>query len=284
MFTRLVETLTGLRKLDALVANAERAASPAGIFGRALDAAGISTIIAPDDLARVPRTGPLIVVANHPTGFAEGLGVPALIEAVRGDGMALAHGWFRRWPSLAARMFLVDPQARGDDRASNAQGIRSAARWLRNGGSLTMFPAAEVARPARPWTKPEELPWHSGLAHLVRMSRATVVPVHVTGRTGWAHRLLSAIHPRLGVLALAHELISRRGQSLTVRVGLPIPVEQVLAEGSPDAVAARCRAAVMELTKAGSHSRSPATRSPRAQRCSPSSIDTTVIGDTATGS
>ena len=249
MLTNFFEKILGLDKLDAGVTRAEAASRPAGIFARTQAAAGIEVDVTPADLARIPSTGPVIVVSNHPTGFSEGLVVPALLESVRNDGMAMAHSWLGRWPALASRMFLVNPQARGAGRAENIPAVRAAVRWLQSGKSFVMFPSARVARPRRPGLTPEELPWLPGLARLVRLTGATVVPLHVSGRSGRLHQFLAGTHPRLGTLALAREMNSHRDKTMTVRVGRPISAERFLAGGSPARVVDDCRELVLGLAE-----------------------------------
>src|SRR5918996_5291384 len=52
---------------------------------RALDALDVRVDVAETELARVPRDGPLVVVANHPFGAVDGLALASLLRRLRGD-------------------------------------------------------------------------------------------------------------------------------------------------------------------------------------------------------
>jgi putative hemolysin len=72
-------------------------------------------------------------------------------------------------------------------------------------------------------------PVSTGVARLARISRATVLPVHVEARNGLLFHILAAIHPRVGALLLGRELLAKRFRSFRVRIGRPIPTEEIRA-------------------------------------------------------
>lgn len=248
MLNRIIEDLLNLPLIDAVVSNAESRKGPGGIFRKLLETADIRTGISANDLAGIPRTGPLIVVANHPTGFAEGVAIPAVLDSIRSDVTVMGHTYFKRWPALASRMVLVNPQASGSARSANATSLKDAAKILRNGECLMMFPGAEVARPQSKFLKSDELPWRAGLANLVRLSGASVLPVHVSGNNGLMFRLLSRMHPRLGALLLCREFLNQRGGCLRLSVGQPIPPSKFREADSPTEAASMCREIVLGLS------------------------------------
>jgi putative hemolysin len=201
--------------------------------------------------SRIPAAGPLIVVANHPTGAMEGLVLPAILDSIRPDAKTLAHVWFGRCAELARSMFLVDPAAEGRARATTRAALANAVRWVREGGSLLLFPAGEVARYDPQRRRVCDPAWRSGVARIVRATRATVLPVRVEARNGPAYHLLSMIHKRLGVLWLMRELLAKRGTTMRVRIGRPIPFAELAAEKGDDALTARLRQSVDALEPRG---------------------------------
>jgi putative hemolysin len=195
----------------------------------------ITPIVSAADREKIPRSGPLVVVANHPTGGMDGILLSSLLLSVRRDVRMLAHVWFKRFPDLAEHMIFVDPTAGGSARA-NARGVTSAVRWVKDGGALLVYPAGTVSffRPG-PWAV-TDAPWQPICALLLRASRATTLPVHMDGRNGLLFHALCNVHPRLGVLRLPHELVNKRGKSLAISIGEPITYEQIPSDGGAPAV------------------------------------------------
>ena len=75
----------------------------------ALTSLGITVRLPSSDLARIPLTGPLVVVANHPFGGADGLALLALLRRVRPDVKLLANHFLGVVPELRDSLILVDP-------------------------------------------------------------------------------------------------------------------------------------------------------------------------------
>lgn len=254
MLKEILEKIIGMNKLDSLLARAERDGTSDSIFSNIVEANGNSATLSSRDIEKIPVDGPLIVVANHPSGFAEGLLIPALIDRVRRDQKTLAHCWFSRWSSLAGRMILVDPTAKGAGKYGKATAMKAATRWLREGKSLVMFPAGEVAH-ARPFSwQAEEQPWKFGLAHLVRLSGATVLPAYFEACNSRFFNFLSWIHPRLGILALNHEFLAKKGQRFVVRIGSPLKGDDFQFIRDPEMIVNLSRQAVEAVGKVSPHS------------------------------
>lgn len=256
----LSEALTRLLGLAALDRIAELRGEECGsrsIFQLTGQRLGVVLKFSGKDAARIPTDGPVIAYANHPTGAAEGVLLPAILDAVRPDVKVLAHTWFQRWPELARRMILIDPQAVGANRATKTRALKSAVRWVREGHLLFLFPAGEVARRPARYDQATDVEWHSGLANLVRLTHATVLPIYVSGRNSWLYYLLSALHPRLGALLLGREVLNKRGSGLQVCVGRPIRYRDLPPSRSAEELTAHLRQAVEDLapyTPRGGHS------------------------------
>jgi len=192
-------------------------------FRNAADGLGVRIEMTAADRSKLPRSGAVVCIANHPTGFREGIGLGAVLEGVRPDSRTLSHEWFRRFPKMAAGMFLVDPHSRCARARRAASGtVRDAAAHVRSGGMLTVYPAGEVARYDFRNRRVSDPEWRSGVARIVRKTRATVIPIHIEGRNSKLFYLLSAIHPRLGAALLMRETLAQRGKTLRVTVGDPI--------------------------------------------------------------
>ncbi len=122
---------------------------------------------------RCPRTGPLIIVANH-----LGLLDPAPIAvAVRRPMRILAKSEVFGWPLVGgmARWARIVPVRRG---ASDREALRRLEAVLAQGGCILLQPEGTYAKPPHPAGL---LPFKTGAAFLAARSGATVLPIALTG-------------------------------------------------------------------------------------------------------
>src|SRR5262252_4261248 len=93
---------------------------------RALSALQIRVDTNDHSLTRVPSTGPLIVMANHPHGVMDGLALAGVLEGIRPDTRILANRLLARIPEMQERCFFVDPFGGADAAARSRAGLRAA--------------------------------------------------------------------------------------------------------------------------------------------------------------
>ena len=252
MINSLMTKLIDLEAFDRLVGTAESRTGADSIFAKVRDEIGIRTRIEGLGFESIPHSGPLVVVANHPTGFAEGVAIPALLDARRDDVFVMGHTFFERWPSLAKRMVLVEPQSGKGDHAGNGRAVVRAARRIRNGSCMLMFPAGSVARPRSFSLEPKEGVWHKGLANIVRLSGAAILPIHVAGSPSLLFRAVTSLHPRLGVPLLFREALRANRETMKVNVGSIITAEEFLDFGPAAQAVGRVRMLLNSLCECAS--------------------------------
>jgi putative hemolysin len=183
-----------------------------GVFARFLDELDVRWQCSPEDMARVPRSGPVVVVANHPFGLVEGMTLGALLAQVRPDAKFLANSLLAGIPGTEEYLIPVDPF--GGAEKANWRGVRRSIEWLEQGGLLVTFPAGEVAALKLPHVKIAEPEWNARIARLIRITGASAVPVFFHGGNSAAFHLAGLIHPRLRTALLPHELLNKKGQTI----------------------------------------------------------------------
>lgn len=191
--------------------------------------------IEPSDVERIPKSGPCVVVANHPFGLLEGFILVSVLERIRQDYRIVANTLLASTPALHERVIFVNPFEDANAQ-ENSKSLRASIECLRNGGLLVMFPAGEVAHFNWNERAVADPVWNTSAARLARKIGCPAVPMFFKGANSIPFHMLGAIHPRLRTLHLARELVKKRKQVIEVRIGSPI-VASVL-NAYPDAEAA----------------------------------------------
>lgn len=201
---------------------------------KVLDALNVKCQIAQAELDQVPRTGPLVVVANHPFGGLEGLMLEAILRRVRPDVKLLANYMLGMIPDLRPSLFLVDPFGRADSARKNMASMKAAMRWVQDGHALGVFPSGEVSHFSLKVGHVVEGPWNAQAARIAQKAGATVVCVYFEGRNSNLFHILGLVNRNLRTVMLPREMLRKRHGSVLVRVGAPVAAERVAAFGDAD--------------------------------------------------
>jgi len=184
------------------------------------------------DTARIPTTGPVVVVANHPFGMLDGAVLAVLLTRVRPDVKVMTNYLLRDVPELVRHCIFVNP-FRIDRAVSagsfdvNRRAVREALAWLRQGGMLAIFPAGEVSHWQFPHAEIADPAWNDTAARLIRRTGAAALPVYFCGRNSVGFHLFGMIHPRLRTAFLLQEFLHQEGRTVEVRVGSEIPGDSI---------------------------------------------------------
>ncbi len=198
----------------------------------ALQALNITYALADADLARIPKTGPVLVVANHPFGLLEGLILCAELPRVRPDVKVMANALLGMVPQLHQTMIFVDILSGKDAARKNIRPLGEAVQWLtKKQGLMAMFPSGTVS--SWDWKQGSivDQTWNDCAARLAKKSGATVVPLYFEGNNSLPFYLAGMIHPSLRTLRMPAELANKMGTSVRMRIGCPIGPEELASIG-----------------------------------------------------
>ena len=192
-------------------------------FDVALNVHGATYEVNREQVERIPREGPVVVVANHVFGGLDALILCHLLTGIRDDAKAFANSLLSRMPEAHPWLILVDPFGGGDAARHNMAPLKEAMRWLDRGGMLGAFPSGEVAHFSLRERMVREGPWFRQIGRLIKRSKATVVPVYFHGRNSALFQAAGMLSPRLRTAMLPRELMNKTSSNIHLTVGNPIP-------------------------------------------------------------
>lgn len=211
------------------------------VFSRFLDALGIRLELDTADLRHIPRTGPVLIAANHPHGLLDGLVLGAILCQVRPEFRILANSLLHAVSDIAPFILPVDPFGGGRNVHENGRSLRAAFRLLKQGGALVVFPAGEVSTFQPHLRGIADPAWSSGLFELAFRTNAPVVPVFLHGHNGLGFHVAGMVHPMLRTALLGRELVNKRMRRIAVSIGRRIPAERLHGQGGVEQAAAYVR-------------------------------------------
>ncbi|MDA9855180.1 lysophospholipid acyltransferase family protein [Paracoccaceae bacterium] len=225
---KLMENTTGRLRLIKRARGYEQEVANGRDFWQVMvERYGLSLDIVAGDLSKIPTSGPLIMIANHPYGILDGLMMGHILSSVRGDFRILANTVFRKSADLQRVVLPISFDETKDAVRENLATRKNALAYLADGGAIGVFPGGTVSTAATPFAQPMDPGWRSFTARMISKSNATVLPVYFEGQTSRMFQLASHLHNTLRMGLLIKEFKKRIDTPVRVVVGDPITQEDL---------------------------------------------------------
>ncbi|HDR2841774.1 TPA: lysophospholipid acyltransferase family protein [Enterobacter sichuanensis] len=196
------------------------------------------------DLEQIPEHGPLVIIANHPTGTLDGLALLYAVSRVRRDVKVVTNRMLTHLEPLSSLFIPVDNMGGRTAKTSLVQ----MEQHLQNAGVLIFFPAGEVSRPTRKGIRDKK--WHPGFIKLAGKLRVPLLPVHIQAHNSLLFYASTLLSPTLSMLLLMQQMFRRRHSQLPIKIGQQIAWHHWhSATLSSREMAEQCRQHVMRLGK-----------------------------------
>ncbi|GJK14641.1 TPA: GNAT family N-acyltransferase [Enterobacter roggenkampii] len=196
------------------------------------------------DLEQIPEHGPLVIIANHPTGSLDGLALLYAVSRVRRDVKVVTNRMLTHLEPLSSLFIPVDNMGGRTAKSSLVQ----MEQHLQNAGVLIFFPAGEVSRPTRKGIRDKK--WQSGFIKLAGKLRVPLLPVHIQAHNSLLFYASTLVSPTLSMLLLMQQMFRRRHSQLPIKIGQQIAWHHWhSANLSSREMAEQCRQHVMRLGK-----------------------------------
>ncbi|MEM7218300.1 MAG: lysophospholipid acyltransferase family protein [Pseudomonadota bacterium] len=199
-------------------------------FSEALAAGNVTLDYDERQLAKVPASGPVVFIANHPFGVMDGVAFCQLALRSRGNFRIMIHALLCQDRDLLPYFLPIDFSGEKAALKTNIASKRVALDTLREDIPVLIFPAGGVSTLDRfGFGELHDLPWTTFAAKLIQQSNATVVPCFFHGRNSRLFHVLSHVSEPLRLALLVHEIRNKFGTRLRVDIGDPIGPEALQA-------------------------------------------------------
>ena len=226
---RTMEWLTGKITLLRLIREYERGERTLGqaFWGRALELLDIPLTTPPEQIAQIPKTGPVVIVANHPHGLVDGMVLAELVGRVRTDYKILTRAILTGADEVDPFVIPVPFPHEADARERNLEMRKRAMSHLKGGGVVVIFPSGAVANSETFFGPAEEAEWNPFTAKMIQRSGATVLPIRFPGQNSRAYQIASLVSPTIRQGLLLYEIRHALNRPQLPHVGAPISESEI---------------------------------------------------------
>lgn len=229
LLIRAVERMTGQPYLKQLYDEHRTAPLPGESFWQAaIRNLELKIDYNHDALMKLPKTGPLVIVANHPFGVLDGLIISYLASLVRDDFLVLTNSVLYQAEEVRAHLLPIDFAETKEALTTNLKTRAAAKKHLLGGGCLVIFPAGGASTVPKPWSKRAiDLEWKTFSASLIVGAKAPVAPIYFAGQNSRLFQIASHISMTFRLSLFFKEVYDKIGSEIQIRVGETIPYEEL---------------------------------------------------------
>ena len=251
VFIGFIENLLGRRKLiNRAIRYAQSSIYASDFWTFFTEAFGLKIKVVKGSLDSIPKSGPLIIVSNHPFGVLDGLILGKILADTRPDFRILAHKIFEGVEELDAVILPVNFEG---SRSANQQNIKirqDALAFLKNGGAIGVFPAGTVSTASRKGAPVSDTIWRNFTAKLIKKTDVKVVPILFLGSNSQIFQWVSRLSYTLRSAMFINEFKRKIDNTVGIVIGEPLDREKILEFGVNSA-------AIMEGLRSATYALSP---------------------------
>jgi len=220
---RTVENATGRIRVMRQVRGYDKAMADGQVFWDVVpNLCGLSLDIVSGSLDNIPKTGPVVMLSNHPYGILDGLMLGHIMSQSRGDFKILAHKVFSKAQDLDEVILPISFDETREATAMNLNTRKLALDYLGEGGAVGIFPGGSVSSPRRVFGRPMDPKWRTFSAKMIAKSDATVVPIFFDGYNSRRFQMFGKVNRTIRTALLINEFKRRLNAPVRVAIGDPL--------------------------------------------------------------
>lgn len=195
-------------------------------------------------LEHLPETGACILIANHPTGLADGIAVFEAIKKRRPDHIYLANAdAFRVIPKCEDIVIPVEWVLAKRSVGKTRETLSKTRAAFKANRCVVIFPSGKLA--SLSWRGLIDKDWESSAAMLARKYKVPIIPLQIKAMNSMLYYFFSKTNGELRDITLFRELLNKKGQKFKLKFGPGIDPETL--PKNADAATAHIRSIVENL-------------------------------------
>ena len=173
--------------------------------------------------------GSFITVSNHPIGSLDGIMLIDVMAVRRPDFKVMVNGILSKIGAMNDNFITVYPDTKRDGKGNlgNMNGVRLCLQHIKNGHPMGFFPAGAMSFYNRKYHAVRDLPWTRSVIRLIQKANVPVYPVYFDFLNSKYFYFLGWLNWRLRTIRVIPEVFNKRGKTVDVYIGDPVPVEKI---------------------------------------------------------
>ena len=173
----------------------------------------------------IPKSGRLIIVANHAFGVADGVSLCSVVSKIRQDYKIITHKVLRQAEAVKDKIIPIDFSPNRTAMLSNIDARKEAEKILQNDGVIVIFPSGQIAtkEDLKLKTRAHDGNWKQFVSKLIIKTKSPVLPSYFEGQNSQLYHIANKMGQTFRYSLLMHELTRKIGDTINLHFGTVIP-------------------------------------------------------------
>jgi putative hemolysin len=173
----------------------------------------------------IPKSGRLIIVANHAFGVADGVSLCSVVSKIRQDYKIITHKVLRQAEAVKDKIIPIDFSPNRTAMISNIDARKEAEKILQNDGVIVIFPSGQIAtkEDLKLKTRAHDGNWKQFVSKLIIKTKSPVLPSYFEGQNSQLYHIANKMGQTFRYSLLMHELTRKIGDTINLHFGTVIP-------------------------------------------------------------
>jgi len=173
------------------------------------------------NIENVPKSGPIILAGNHPTGLTDGIVMFDVLKERRPDYTLYANSdMIKIAKGFQDIIIPVDWNEKNKSSEKSRMILKLTKDTLTKNKALLVFPSSRLSK--RKGLHLYERPWVATIIKLSMKFNAPIIPFHMSGSNSLLFYVLEIFNTELKDISLFKELINKKNIKYNIKFGKPI--------------------------------------------------------------